>query len=95
MQVTYGWPSGSDRRWRKLRAQKLEHEPRCESCLTKGKLSQATTVHHRRPISQGGAKYDPANLQSVCAYCHTLAHGGRSGSDVRGLPTDPNHPWNR
>jgi 5-methylcytosine-specific restriction endonuclease McrA len=54
----YGWPKGSDRRWRKLRARKLADEPRCEPCLTKGMVTMATEVHHRKPISQGGGKYD-------------------------------------
>jgi 5-methylcytosine-specific restriction protein A len=93
--VTYGWPKGSDRMWRKLRAQKLDAEPRCEPCLAKGRLSQATTVHHRVPISKGGAKYDPANLQSVCDECHDQAHGGRHPTNPDGTPSDPNHPWNR
>ena len=54
----YGWPKGSDRRWRKLRARKLAEEPRCERCLTSGRLTPATEVHHRKPISKGGGKYD-------------------------------------
>jgi 5-methylcytosine-specific restriction endonuclease McrA len=60
----YGWPKGSDRRWRKLRAHKLADEPRCERCLTSGRLTPATEVHHRTPISEGGSKYDWDNLQS-------------------------------
>jgi len=55
---TYGWPKGSDRRWRSQRARKLADEPRCERCLAQGKLTLATEVHHLLPISQGGAKYD-------------------------------------
>jgi 5-methylcytosine-specific restriction endonuclease McrA len=93
--VTYGWPRGSDRLWRKLRAQKLEAEPRCEPCLAKGKLSQAAAVHHRTPISRVAANTIGHNLESVCDECHNLAHGGRHPTNLDGTPSDPNHPWNR
>ena len=71
--MTYGWGKGSDRRWRKLRARKLTDEPRCEPCLAKGRVTMATEVHHRKPISQGGGKYDWDNLQSVCGDCQDEA----------------------
>ena len=61
----YGWGKGSDRRWRKLRAQKLADEPRCEPLLDQEEwVTMATEVHHRKPISEGGGKYDWANLES-------------------------------
>ena len=37
----------------------------------------ATEVHHRTPISEGGSKYDWANLESVCGDCQDEAHGAR------------------
>ena len=37
----------------------------------------ATEVHHRKPISEGGGKYDWANLESVCGDCQDEAHGAR------------------
>ena len=93
----YGWPKGSDRRWRKLRAHKLADEPRCERCLTSGRLTLATEVHHRKPISAGGGKYDWANLESVCGDCQDEAHGARPKIRIdprTGLPLPgQNHPW--
>jgi 5-methylcytosine-specific restriction endonuclease McrA len=93
----YGWPQGSDRRWRKLRARKLTDEPRCERCLVGGKLAQATEVHHRKPISAGGGKYDWANLESVCGDCQDEAHGARPKIRIdpgTGLPLPgQDHPW--
>jgi 5-methylcytosine-specific restriction enzyme A len=93
----YGWAKGSDRRWRKLRARKLADEPRCERCLEKGLVTMATEVHHVLPINEGGAKYDYANLQSVCGDCQDEAHGAkpkiridpRTGLPLRGQ----DHPW--
>ena len=41
------------------------------------RLTLATEVHHRKPISEGGGKYDWANLQSVCGDCQDEAHGAR------------------
>jgi 5-methylcytosine-specific restriction enzyme A len=93
----YGWPKGSDRRWRKLRARKLADERRCERCLAKGRLTIATKVHHRTPISEGGGKYDYANLQSVCRDCGDEAHGSRPKIRIdprTGLPLPGQpHPW--
>lgn len=99
----YGWPKGSDRRWRKLRAQALNTEPRCVLCLREGRLTAATTVDHIVPISEGGAKYDPTNCQSLC-HEHAAAKttSERTGQPLRikgctadGLPRDPNHAWNK
>ena len=93
----YGWPKGSDRRWRKLRAHKLADEPRCERCLVGGRLTQATELHHRKPIAAGGGKYDWANLESVCGACQDGAHGARPKIRIdprTGLPLPgQNHPW--
>ena len=95
--ITYGWAKGSDRRWRKLRARKLTDEPRCEPCLAKGRVTMATEAHHRKPISQGGGKYDYANLQSVCGDCQGEAHGAKPKIRIdprTGLPLPgQNHPW--
>jgi len=29
-------------------------------------------AHHVKPLSEGGAAYDPANLLTICAACHFL-----------------------
>jgi hypothetical protein len=82
----YGWPKGSDRRWRKLRARKLADEPRCERCLAKSRVTIATEVHHRRPLSE-----------SVCGACQDEAHGARPKIRIdrrTGLPLPgQDHPW--
>ena len=95
--MTYGWPGGSSRRWRKLRARKLQSDPLCEPCRRQRKVVEATEVHHITPISAGGGKFALANLESRCADCHIRAHGGRpkGGVDPKtGLPIGDDHWWN-
>lgn len=61
------------REWKKASAAQLRREPNCRRC---GKA--ATTADHIRPVSEGGARTDPANLQSLCRRCHgTKTHEDR------------------
>ena len=46
---------------------------RCTAC--KPRTVGARLVHHVKPLSEGGAALDPANLVSLCAECHRSAHG--------------------
>ena len=64
--------------WQKVRAAFLSANPLCDMCLTAGKCTPATVVHHRVPLADGGNN-DPANLQSLCQQCHS-AHHARDGS---------------
>jgi len=52
-------------RWRKLRVIQLKTHPICKMC---GHI--ATIADHIEEISDGGAKYDLDNLQSLCLPCH-------------------------
>lgn len=89
--------------WLKLRRMKLQQDPLCEWCKRTGKLEPATDVDHIVPVSKGGAPLDLDALQSLCHACHsrkTQRDMGNTdkpmkGCDVRGVPLDPNHPWNR
>ena len=58
---------GYDREWQAVRAEHLRMEPMCRIC----KRQQATQVDHIRPIVKGGARLNHANLQSLCAACHS------------------------
>ena len=80
------WPTGSrdkrgyGRQHVKLRAYLLATEPLCRMCKAKGRTTAATIADHIRPLAQGGAAHDLANLQPVCADCHldkTNADNGR------------------
>jgi 5-methylcytosine-specific restriction endonuclease McrA len=80
--------NASTRRWRKVRGDQLRREPWC-ACG-----QPATEVHHRHALADGGARFDPANLVSVCGACHVRTHGHRPRPAVdprTGLPTS--HHW--
>lgn len=70
----------SSRAWRAARAVQLAKHPLCTACKTEGRLTAATMVDHVTEIKQGGDRFDPANMQSLCAPCHarkTQGDGGR------------------
>ena len=60
------------RRWRSLRALKLQKDPLCEESMRKGVLVPAQMVDHIVPINKGGAPLDLNNLQSLCNHCHAV-----------------------
>ncbi|MFC5992937.1 HNH endonuclease signature motif containing protein [Pseudonocardia hispaniensis] len=60
------WSTGSTRRWRRLRAAHLATEPLCRVCGALG-----TDVDHIEPLSiDPTRRYDPTNLQTLCATHH-------------------------
>lgn len=72
---------GYDRTWRKFSEDHRDRMPLCgesenkprESeygCLSKGLVRPATEVDHIIPLSEGGARLDPQNTQSLCSRCH-------------------------
>ena len=57
----------SSSRWERLRLEILDRDGyRCKACGKAGKLE----VDHVVPMWQGGEKWDPANLQTLCVGCH-------------------------
>ena len=91
----------ANRRWRRLRAAFLAEHPLCKLCGDRGRVTVATIVNHRTPISVGGDPWDWDNLQSLCVTDHNAAKHSRDatghlrGCDVHGLPLDLAHPWSR
>jgi 5-methylcytosine-specific restriction protein A len=63
------WSGGSTRKWRTLRESKLRTDPICEEPACR---ALATEVDHIVPLSQGGERYDWANLASLCAAHHEV-----------------------
>lgn len=70
-----------DKRWKKLRAQKMRVNPLCERCEKKGKVTPAEEVHHKIPFETGSTPeeiellaFDWDNLESDCTSCHKEAH---------------------
>lgn len=61
---------GYDRKWRRIRAQFLRHNPVCEDCG-----APATEPHHRIPRSKGGTDHWD-NLMALCKTCHSRRTAG-------------------
>lgn len=56
--------------WDKLRRQILARDKHlCQTCLSVGKLTQASQVDHVTPKSRGGTDA-PNNLAAICKTCH-------------------------
>jgi len=68
---------GYDADWRELRAQHLLEHPDCVVCSEPG-----NEVDHIMAISAGGARLDPANLQTMCKTHHSV----KTGRHDRGAP---------
>ena len=59
--------------WKRARTLARQRDGnRCVNCGTDRKLQ----VHHRIALKDGGAKYDLANLQTLCSDCHADRHRG-------------------
>ena len=46
----------------------------CERCGIHGRLE----MHHMTPLSDGGACYDPENVEVLCRRCHIEHHHPKS-----------------
>lgn len=71
----------NSKRWKELRAWKLNQQPLCELCEAEGYVRSAIDVHHidpcesARTLDELEAKcFNPANLQSLCISCHAKLH---------------------
>jgi len=89
-------------RWRKVAKRQLAKEPYCRLCERINRETRAKIVDHVRPHKNDyDLFWDPENLQSLCASCHsgikrieeTTGYSQSAGKD--GIPVDPKHPWNR
>lgn len=64
---------GYNRAWERIRAAHLQAQPNCVQCGRPGQH-----VDHRLPLAQGGT-HDEANLQTLCASCHSRKTTTRDG----------------
>ena len=74
----------NNQNWKKLRETYLKTHPLCEECLKKGKVTPATSVHHKvSPFKNGEINYnlllDYNNLESVDHECHAAIHNKEQG----------------
>lgn len=67
---------GYDATWAEVRKAYLRRHPLCEECERQGKVKPAVLVHHKIPLSEGGARLDTSNLAAMCRRCHEDVHGG-------------------
>ena len=62
----------SGRRWELTRLAVLRRDGRrCVLCGAAGRIE----IDHIQPISKGGARFDMANLRSLCRTCHIKVTG--------------------
>jgi 5-methylcytosine-specific restriction protein A len=57
-------------KWQAMRAAHMRDNPLCAHCLINKRYTLATECDHIKPLWQGGAEFDPRNLQSLCHDCH-------------------------
>lgn len=95
------WAALYNRAWRRRRAAQLRAHPTCRLCEElRGLVRAATVADHIQP-HRGDPVLFAGRLQSLCAGCHSSwkqqleTTGHFRGSDLTGVPLDPNHPWNR
>lgn len=63
------------KRWRELRARMLALHPHCTSKWCRGLHTPSAVVHHiKERLERPDLAYDPTNLQSLCAACHSRIH---------------------
>lgn len=73
------------RDWRAVRSTHLTTHPLCVACEVAGRVVPAKVVDHVQPIKDGGARFDAANLQSLCVSCHN-AKTARESAGRRPTP---------
>ena len=76
-------------RWKRLRREILRRDNyKCVKCGAAGMLE----CDHIQPVRNGGAEYDPANLQMLCKQCHST----KTRAEVFGGKIDPEkQKWSR
>lgn len=86
------WPYNTTQ-WQRLRALQLTNEPCCRYCGQAGRVTPANVVDHIVPVRDDRERaFDPSNLQSLCASCHSGAKqreeqaGAARGCDTDGIP---------
>ena len=67
--------------WSNLRESKLIEQPLCERCLSLGRITPATCVHHKRVFGDAMSEEEQwylflnyENLISLCDGCHKYVH---------------------
>lgn len=88
-------------KWRKLRLMAADRdEYTCRMC--KRIIGFKFHSDHIKPHNGDEELfYDLDNIQTLCKHCHNShkqmeeIHGYTQACDENGMPTNPNHPWNK
>lgn len=73
---------GYDYAWQKLRVRKLQADPLCESCKSRGRVTLAREVDHLMRISERpDLRLDWDNLRSLCERCHDAKSAAERAGD--------------
>jgi 5-methylcytosine-specific restriction enzyme A len=81
----YGTP-----RWKRLRAQvRRRDQYRCQECGADVSAKGAAFVDHIQEVEDGGAFWDPANLQTLCKPHHDSKSAATRAERSR-TPRSPN-----
>jgi 5-methylcytosine-specific restriction endonuclease McrA len=89
--------------WQDIRRQRFAMEPYCRYCTEAGRTIRAISCDHVIPHrGDRSLFFDINNTASLCGHCHDSRKQRAEvlGYDpaaigIDGLPTDPNHPFNR
>lgn len=75
----------NSRAWRKAAARHKQAHPICVKCESAGVIAPAEFTDHIVRIEDGGDKFNPANLQSLCSFHHNQ----KSGREAHGYKEKP------
>lgn len=87
-------------RWQEIRREQLSRFPLCEPCRRQGRVTAATTVHHKVPHRGNASLFFAGPFESHCKVCHDSIgqeedrKGFTSTTNAHGFPIDPRHPFN-
>lgn len=62
----------NSRRWRSWALANKKQNPLCVECLKEGIATPVEATDHTKPVRDGGAMYDPNNVQSLCKRHHLI-----------------------
>lgn len=76
-------PFYKSKEWRKCREMILIRDHYlCQTCLKKGIIKVANTVHHIKPLEDyPELALEPTNLESICPACHNQEHPEKGRRD--------------
>lgn len=61
------------RAWKRIRDKYASEHPFCELCFERGLAVPVEEIHHKKPLSEGGA-HDRSNPIALCKSCHSQIH---------------------